>query len=105
MFQGDALSPLLFGVVLIPLARILQKTKHGYNLNGVNMNHSLYMDGLKLYARSEKGLESLVHTVRIFSADIGIECNEMYPEACNQKGARSSPRMESRYLMAERLRI
>lgn len=38
IFQGDALSPLLFVVTLIPLTRILQKTKCGYNLNGVNMS-------------------------------------------------------------------
>ena len=31
------------------------------------------MDDLKLYAKSEKGLESLVQTVRIFSDDIGME--------------------------------
>ena len=31
------------------------------------------MDDLKLYAKSEQGLESLVHTVRIFSEDIGMD--------------------------------
>ena len=31
------------------------------------------MDDLKLYSRSEKGLDSLVQIVRIFSEDIGIE--------------------------------
>ena len=31
------------------------------------------MDGLKLYSRSEKGQDSLVQTVRIFSEDIGME--------------------------------
>ena len=35
------------------------------------------MDDLKLYSRSEKGLESLVNTVRIFSADIGIDFGVM----------------------------
>ena len=37
------------------------------------MNHLLYMDDLKLYAKSEIGLESLVTTVRIFSADVGMD--------------------------------
>ena len=31
------------------------------------------MDDLKLYAKNEKGLDSLVQTVRIFSKDIGME--------------------------------
>ena len=31
------------------------------------------MDDLKLYAKSEKDLESLIQTVRIFSEDIGME--------------------------------
>ena len=32
------------------------------------------MDDLTLYVKNEKGLESLVLTVRIFSYDIGMEC-------------------------------
>ena len=31
------------------------------------------MDDLKLYSRSEKGLDSLVQTVRVLSEDIGME--------------------------------
>ena len=31
------------------------------------------MDDLKLYSRSEKGLDSLIQTVRIFSEDIGMD--------------------------------
>ena len=31
------------------------------------------MDDLKLYAKSEKDLESLIQIVRIFSEDIGME--------------------------------
>ena len=31
------------------------------------------MDDLKLYSRSEKGLDSLVQTVRVFSEDVGME--------------------------------
>ena len=33
----------------------------------------LFMDDLKLYYRSERGLDSLVQTVRVFSEDIGME--------------------------------
>ena len=37
------------------------------------INHLLFMDDLKLYSRSEKGLDSLVQTVHVFSEDIGME--------------------------------
>ena len=33
----------------------------------------MYMDGIKLFAKNEKELETLIHTVRICSQDIGIE--------------------------------
>ena len=37
------------------------------------INHLLFMDDLRLYIRSEKGLDSLVQTVRVFNEDIGME--------------------------------
>ena len=33
----------------------------------------MYMDDIKLFAKNEKELETLIHTVRIYSQDIGIE--------------------------------
>ena len=33
----------------------------------------MYMDGIKLFAKNEKELETLIHTVRIYSQGIGIE--------------------------------
>ena len=75
IFQGDSLSPLLFIISLISLTMILNKTKHGYQFstNGQRINHLLYMDDPKLYSRTEKELNSLVETVRIFSKDINME--------------------------------
>ena len=75
IFQGDALSPLLFVITLIPLTSVLKKTKHGYEFakNREKINHLLYMDDLKLYAKSEKELDSLIQTVRVFSKDIGMQ--------------------------------
>ena len=73
IFQGDSLSPLLFVLALIPLSLILRKAKTAYEFseNKEKINHLLFMDHLKLY--SEKGLDSLVQTVRVFSEDVGIE--------------------------------
>ena len=31
------------------------------------------MDGIKLFAKNEKELETLIHAVRIYSQDIGME--------------------------------
>ena len=45
------------------------------------------MDDLKMYSRSEKGLESLVHRVRVFSEDIVMEFGiEKYAMLVMEKG-------------------
>ena len=33
----------------------------------------MYMDDIKLFAKNEKELETLIHIVRIYSQDIGME--------------------------------
>ena len=74
IFQGDSFSPLLFIIVLIPLSLILNETQIGYNIAGHDkINHLLFMDDLKLYAKNEAELDSLIQTVRIVSDDIGME--------------------------------
>ena len=76
IFQGDSVSPLVFVLSpLIPLSLILRKTKAAYKFSErkEKINHLLFMDDLKLYSQSEKGLDALVHTVRVFSDDIGME--------------------------------
>ena len=37
------------------------------------MNHLLFMEELKLFAKSKNQIDSLVQTVRIFSEDIGMQ--------------------------------
>ena len=75
IFQGNSLSPLVFVLALIPLSLILRKAKAAYEFSESKekINHLLFMDDLKLYSRSEKGLDSLVQTVHVFSEDIGME--------------------------------
>ena len=65
----------MFVLVLIPLSLILRNAKAAYEFSESKekINHLLFMDDLKLYSRSEKGLDSLVQTVRVFSEDIGME--------------------------------
>ena len=61
IFQGDSLSPLLFVVSMIPLSLVLRKCEAGYTYaKNTKVNHLLFMDDLKLYARSECQLDSLI---------------------------------------------
>ena len=73
IFQGDAISPLLFCLAMNPLSELLKESGLGYKIKGgQQINHLLYMDDLKLYAKSERELDSLTQTVRIYSKDIGM---------------------------------
>ena len=75
IFQGDTLSPLLFIIAMMPLNHILRKCTAGYKFSRSleKVNHFMYMDDIKLFAKNEKELETLIHTVRIYSRDIGME--------------------------------
>ena len=87
IFQGDALSPLLFIIAMMPFNHILRKCTAGYKLSRSQekINHLMYMDDIKLFAKNEKELETLLHTVRIYSQDIGIEFGIENCHASNEK--------------------
>ena len=74
IFQGDCLSPLLFVICLLPMSMVLRKCKAGYQLERGKMkvNHLLFIDDLKLFAKDENEIDSLVTTVNVFSEDIGM---------------------------------
>ena len=74
-FSRRFFIPFMFVLALIPLTLILRKAKAAYEFSESKEKiiHLLFMDDLKLYSRSEKGLDSLVQTVRVFSEDIGME--------------------------------
>ena len=59
IFQGDSLSPLLFCICLIPLTEQLNRLKTGYeeHTKKTKISHLLYMDDLKLIAKSEEELQ------------------------------------------------
>ena len=75
IFQGDSLSPLLFVMTMIPLTLMLRKTNIFYEVRkkGKRINHLLFMDDLKLFAKNADQIDSLVNRVRIFSEDIKME--------------------------------
>ena len=51
----------------------MAKAAYEFSESKEKFNHLLFMDDLKLHSWSEKGLDSLVQTVCIFSEDIGTE--------------------------------
>ena len=68
IFQGDSLSPVLIALVMIPLTLMLRQTKASYELEkgGKKINHLLFVDDLKQFAKNEDQIDSLVNTVRMF---------------------------------------
>ena len=56
IFQGDALSPLLFIIAMMPLNHILRKCTARYKLSRSQekIDHLMYMDDIKLFAKNEK---------------------------------------------------
>ena len=57
-----------------PLNHILKKCIGGYKLNKLQeqINHLMYMDGIKLIRKNERELETLIQAVRIYSQEIGM---------------------------------
>ena len=69
IFQGDALSPLMFVIVTMPLNHTFRKlsARHKLSRSQENINHLMYMDDMKLFAKNEE------YTMRIYSQYIGME--------------------------------
>ena len=60
-------------MVLNPLSALLDKSTYGYRFkSGTTINHLLYMDGIKLYAKNKQAINSLIYFTRMFSSDIGM---------------------------------
>ena len=75
IFQGDAQSPLLFIIVMMLLNHIRRKCTTSYILSGSpgKINHQMYTDYIKVFAKNEKGQETLISTVRKYGQDLGME--------------------------------
>ena len=75
IFQGGSLSPLLLVLSMVPLSLILKKVNACYKWGKkeYKLNHLLFMDDLKLYAKSEEQANTLVRTVHVFSTNIDME--------------------------------
>jgi len=75
IFQGDALSPLLFVMAMIPISSVLNRMKKGYLMEKEQplISHLMYMDDIKLYAKNVEGMKSMANTLKTISEDIGME--------------------------------
>ena len=75
VFQDDSLSSLLFVLCMVPLVWLLRRAKAGYEWENkrFKLNHLLFTDDPKLFAKSKKQIDSLVQTVHIFSENIGMQ--------------------------------
>ena len=59
----------------MPHNHMLRKCTVRYKLSRLQekINHLMYMDDIKLFAKNEKELETLIHIVRIYRQGIGME--------------------------------
>ena len=66
VFQGNALSPLLFVTKMMPLSHIFRKGMSEYKLTKYQekINHPMYKDNIKPFAKNEKEVETLIQTKR-----------------------------------------
>ena len=76
LFQGDALSPLLFCLAIAPMSTALNNFEWNkeYPLyRGTSITHLFYMDDLKLYAPDPKSLKRGLNLVYDVSDAIGMK--------------------------------
>ena len=63
---------LLFCITLNPLSALLDKNDYRFK-GGTTINHFLYISNIKLYAKNEQSIDSLIHLTRVFSFEIGMK--------------------------------
>ncbi|XP_044760181.1 uncharacterized protein LOC123317642 [Coccinella septempunctata] len=75
VFQGDTLSAIWFCMAINPLSALLRNTEYGYVIDkqrSIRINHSLYIDDLKLYGANFEQIKRLLEIVSLFSESIGM---------------------------------
>ena len=90
IFQGDAISPLLFCIALIPLKNKLNRVDCGDQVHGTErkISHLLYMDDLKLVGRNENDLKNEMKIVQTISKDRNINFDlEKCPRICLKRSS------------------
>ena len=64
IFQEDAQAPLQFIIAMMSLNHVLRKyaARCKISRSQEKIDHLMYMDDIKLYAKNEKEMETLIHT-------------------------------------------
>lgn len=75
VLQGDTLSPLLFCIAIAPVSYALNTKFRPYRTTGLAINHLFYMDDLKVYASTLADVKSMIGTVEIEAAAMGLRLN------------------------------
>jgi len=91
LFQGDALSPLLFCLSITPLSYGLQNTT-GYPARFLtnSATHLMFVDDLKIYALGAKALGQSLKVVERITTSIGMRIGaQKCATACLRKGKRT----------------
>ena len=70
---------------MVPLTLVLRKLKEGYTMGQTRINHTLIMDDLKMFGKSEGEMESLVNTVHAVSDDSDMEFGIKKCDVLNMK--------------------
>ena len=60
---------------MMPHNNMLRKCASGYKLSKSQekINYLMYIEDIQLFSKNEKELEILIHAVRIYIRDIGME--------------------------------
>ena len=60
---------------MIQLSYILKKCAERYKFtkSQEKINHLIYVDNIKIFAKKDKELETIIQALRIYSKDIGME--------------------------------
>lgn len=74
LYQGDALSPLLFCLSVAPISWLLRETGAGFQpkYHAAPLTHLHFADDLKIYASSPAELEATVRKVEEVAAAVGM---------------------------------
>ncbi|XP_067945468.1 uncharacterized protein [Watersipora subatra] len=71
IYQGYSFSPLVFCICLNSPSIMLEKTQYGYQFkSGTKIKHLFYMNDIKMYARKEREIDSLIHLTQVLRSQL-----------------------------------